>query len=150
MKVNRLPNQQPLERLIRDYCSPWEHIARQHIDAVLRIMTNFQQSLLVELVGEPVGYAIYSIILEPANESHGRMAHERLTELLEVQKEDPISFNLCYLDTIRDLERSTLSSSQDGKPADKNAKSQTAAVSFDMMKACYEVLVSRANTHEHY
>lgn len=90
--------------LFRDHSSPWEAIANQHIDLVVRFARIFVENLVVHITGpdSKTANAIIKGLVTPYFEEKQAALHSKVSELLQHYKtgSDPQPMHSIFLDRV--------------------------------------------------
>ncbi|MCJ1479574.1 hypothetical protein MMC13_008260 [Lambiella insularis] len=96
-----LPNPRLVGELFREYSSPWEDLAREHIKKVWEYINKFIEGLLLHQTDTVVADSILRIWLQPIMEQRLTAAYEELEKLVAVHKEEPMTLNHYFLDNVK-------------------------------------------------
>ena len=91
--------------LFRDQSSPWEAIARVHIDAVWHSARRFVRVLLKSLTDSETLSSLFTHCIIPAMTRRLEMATQSLNRLLDDRARHPITYNHYYTETLQNMKK---------------------------------------------
>lgn len=86
--------------LFKEYSSPWQSLARQHLYSIWQQAKTFIELIVQSLADKDVGDALFQHILDPNLDNILSVANERLEDFFEELKRHPITYNHYFLDTV--------------------------------------------------
>lgn len=91
--------------LFREYSSPWEDLAREHIKNVWEATNRFLELVLQHLTDNDVSDAILRLWLFPIMDKRLEAAYKKLEELTAVHKDTPMTTNHYFLDNVKKFQQ---------------------------------------------
>ena len=91
--------------LFRDQSSPWEAIARVHIDAVWDSARKFMRVLIKSLTDSETFSSLFAHCITPAMMKRLEKATQSLTRLLTDRARHPITYNHYYIETLQNMKK---------------------------------------------
>lgn len=92
--------------LFREQCSPWESIARGHVEKVWHATSGFVKLVVAYAADESTTKALQLEVFEPAMKRILREMHEKVTELLKPHQDGhPITYNHYFTETLQKVQR---------------------------------------------
>ena len=106
LELPGMPNPRLVGMVFRQYSSPWEKIARDHIRDVWDAVKRFLERVLLELTTDSVCDALFKMWIDPTMEKALKLAYHKLDELLHVYGEfEPLTTNHYFTDTVQQFAR---------------------------------------------
>ena len=110
-----LPSSRLVGAVFREYSSPWEQIARDHILEVWGAAKKFLQRAFDHLTTPKIRDALLRICVEPVMKDALVNANNKLNELLLVHKKEPMTTNHYFTDTAETLRQERVTASLEAK-----------------------------------
>ena len=99
-----LPNPLLVGEVFREYSSPWEGLAREHIVDVWHATRILLERVLDHLTDPAVGDALLRLWLDPLMDERLQDAQEKLDDLISTRVRDPVTTNHYFRDTVYELQ----------------------------------------------
>ena len=100
LELPGLPNPRLVGILFRQYSSPWDKLAQDHIREIWNAVKRFLERVLLELTTESVCDALFKLRIDPILDKALELAFQKLNELLHTLREfEPMTTNHYFTET---------------------------------------------------
>ena len=121
LKANRgqelpgLPSPRLVGTVFREYSSPWEAIARRHVEEVGLAARKFLEQALGHLTNPQIAHSLLECWVTPKMDAALVEAGKQLDSLLQVHKREPMTTNHYFIETAHKLKLKRIQSSVEAK-----------------------------------